>query len=71
MHLQISSYDYDAPINEFYEHTVKSRRLCELHEIILSKFEPFFYSQRVNDREMIEREECKGKCKCKVHEWGK
>lgn len=66
MYLQITSYDYDAPINEFYQHTVKSKRLCELHELLLTKFEKLFHQHRINDGIMIKQQYQN----CKVYEWG-
>lgn len=42
MYLQVPSYDYDAPVNEFYQHTPKSRRLADLHTVLLKRFAAAF-----------------------------
>lgn len=49
MYLQKTSYDYDAPIDEFYGHTNKSRLLGKLHAILLEHFLPAFNSNRGSD----------------------
>lgn len=38
MYLQKSSYDYDAPIDEFYRPTVKAEHLGQLHKILKEQF---------------------------------
>ncbi len=40
MYLQKSSYDYDAPVDEFYRGTVKSRMLTKLHDVLVRFVEP-------------------------------
>lgn len=40
MYLQATSYDYDAPIDEFGMETTKSRHLSKLHAVILEKYKP-------------------------------
>lgn len=40
MYLQKSSYDYDAPIDEYYRRTVKSAHLAALHAVLLAYFVP-------------------------------
>lgn len=40
MYLQKTSYDYDAPIDEFYRHTAKSKHLAALHEVVLHHIAP-------------------------------
>lgn len=49
MYLQVTSYDYDAPIDEFYQHTTKSRRLARLHRVLNRVFEKAFQRQRDED----------------------
>lgn len=53
MYLQTSSYDYDAPINELYRHTIKSRCLTALHAVLLDRFESVFNRVRDTDPEAI------------------
>lgn len=49
MYLQASSYDYDAPIDEFYQETTKSRHLARLHDVLLGAFADAFHGQREED----------------------
>lgn len=49
MYLQVTSYDYDAPIDEFYQHTTKSRRLSRLHHVLKGVFAGAFHHQRDDD----------------------
>lgn len=54
MYLQITSYDYDAPIDEFYNHTTKSRRLAQLHKVLKTAFESAFHKSREQDPPCID-----------------
>lgn len=49
MYLQVSSYDYDAPVDEFYQHTTKSRRLARLHLVLKDVFADAFHHRRDDD----------------------
>lgn len=52
MYLQATSYDYDAPINEFYMSTTKSNHLTKLHNILLDVHVPIMLDGSV------EKEDC-------------
>lgn len=49
MYLQKTSYDYDAPVDEFYQETTKSRHLARLHEVLLDVFAKPFLERREDD----------------------
>jgi beta-galactosidase len=48
MYLQATSYDYDAPIDEYYMPTTKSRRLQALHRVLMDYYVPqlFCWAER-------------------------
>lgn len=54
MYLQVTSYDYDAPVDEFYNHTTKSRRLSQLHKVIAKSFSPTFHEKRTEDPSFVD-----------------
>lgn len=54
MYLQATSYDYDAPIDEFYQHTAKSAMLARLHRLLIRVYEPVFQRQRKEDPKPID-----------------
>lgn len=43
MYLQATSYDYDAPIDEFYLPTTKSNHLSALHSVLLDHYAPLLF----------------------------
>lgn len=49
MYLQKTSYDYDAPIDEFYQVTTKGKHLTRLHAVLLDCFANSFHGQRTTD----------------------
>ncbi|PXF45867.1 putative beta-galactosidase 2 [Gracilariopsis chorda] len=49
MYLQATSYDYDAPIDEFAFQTTKSRHLALLHSVLTHLFEAHFHAHRHAD----------------------
>lgn len=49
MYLQTTSYDYDAPLNEFYHETTKSKHLTRLHKILQDHFFPVLQQRRDTD----------------------
>lgn len=51
MYLQTTSYGYDAPVDEFYQETSKSRHLARLHRVLRVKFETAFMKERAKDAE--------------------
>eukprot|EP00178_Gracilaria_changii_P018737 TRINITY_DN5387_c0_g1_i2.p1 TRINITY_DN5387_c0_g1~~TRINITY_DN5387_c0_g1_i2.p1 ORF type:complete len:606 (+),score=72.96 TRINITY_DN5387_c0_g1_i2:280-2097(+) len=53
MYLQATSYDYDAPIDEFGFHTTKSRHLALLHSLLKEGFETHFMNNRQLDPPML------------------
>lgn len=46
MYLQKSSYDYDAPVDEFYQMTTKGKHLGRLHSVLLKRFAEEFHKNR-------------------------
>lgn len=46
MYLQKTSYEYDAPVDEFYETTTKGKHLARLHEVLLRSFGEEFHRNR-------------------------
>lgn len=44
MYLQATTYDYDAPIDEFYLPTTKARHVAALHEVLLERYAPALFS---------------------------
>lgn len=61
MYLQTTSYDYDAPIDEFYRHTAKSKLLSRLNLVLSQVFEPCFHTERDTDPTPVNG----------VYNWGK
>lgn len=57
MYLQKSSYDYDAPIDEFYRCTEKSRKLKEFHKILCDFIRPTLCFERFNIRKRLIRQD--------------
>lgn len=53
MYLQTTSYDYDAPIDEFYLSTTKSNHLTALHTVLLESFAPLFFQSVDRDPEPV------------------
>lgn len=49
MYLQTTSYDYDAPIDEFYQPTTKSNHLTELHKVLKDRFAPVLCGNADNE----------------------
>lgn len=47
MYLQKSSYDYDAPVDQFYRPTDKARLLEKLHELLVERFVPNLETARL------------------------
>jgi beta-galactosidase len=45
MYLQATSYDYDAPVDEFGMETTKSRHLAALHRVILQRYQPLLFAR--------------------------
>lgn len=43
MYLQATTYDYDAPIDEFGMDTTKSRHLAALHSVVLERYAPLLF----------------------------
>lgn len=46
MYLQATSYDYDAPVDEYYRETTKFRHLRALHAVIQTAFATYFLRVR-------------------------
>lgn len=46
MYLQKTSYDYDAPVDEFYQITTKGKHLARLHSVLLERFSGEFMMER-------------------------
>lgn len=54
MYLQATSYDFDAPFDEYGMETTKSRHLAELHAVILQRYKPLL--MELGDRAQAEDE---------------
>lgn len=45
MYLQATSYDYDAPVDEFYMETTKASHLTKLHDVLLDYHAPLMLGE--------------------------
>lgn len=45
MYLQATSYDYDAPVDEFGRMTTKARHVARLHELLLERYAPALFGR--------------------------